>query len=69
MGWLAIGANLTLVQGEGEGPYFAVDEAYPQAFSESIDDLALCHIARVADERSIRSTKRVSLDQMLQWHL
>ena len=50
MGWLAIGANLTLVQEEGVDPYFAMDEAYPQAFSGSIDDLALWHVARGADE-------------------
>jgi hypothetical protein len=48
--WLAIGANLTLVQEEGEDPYFAMDEANPQAFSGSIDDLALWHVARGADE-------------------
>ena len=48
--WLAIGANLTLVQEEGEDPYFAMDEANPQAFSGSIDDLALWHVARDADE-------------------
>ena len=48
--WLAIGANLTLVQEEGEDPYFAMDEANPQAFSGSIDDLALWHVARSADE-------------------
>ena len=50
VGWLAIGANLTLVQEEGVDPYFAMDEAYPQAFSGSIDDLALWHVARGADE-------------------
>ena len=48
--WLAIGANLTLVQEEGEDPYFTMDEANPQAFSGSIDDLALWHVARGADE-------------------
>ena len=50
VGWLAIGANLTLVQEEGEDPYFAMDEANPQAFSGSIDDFALWHVARGADE-------------------
>ena len=48
--WLAIGANLTLVQEEDEDSYFAMDEANPQAFSGSIDDLALWHVARGADE-------------------
>ena len=47
---MAIGENLTLVQAEGEDPYFAMDEANPQAFSGSIDDLALWHVARGADE-------------------
>jgi hypothetical protein len=39
-----------LVQEEGEDPYFAMDEANPQAFSGSLDDLALWHVARGADE-------------------
>jgi len=52
--WLAIGANLTLVQEEGEDPYFAMDEANPQAFSGSLDDLAFWHTARsAADIESI----------------
>ncbi|MDB4619165.1 LamG domain-containing protein, partial [bacterium] len=48
--WLAIGANLTLVQEEGEDPYFAMDEANPQAFSGTLDDLALWHTSRSAEE-------------------
>ena len=48
--WLAIGANLTLVQEEGEDPYFAMDEANPQGFSGSLDDLALWHTSRSAEE-------------------
>lgn len=48
--WMAIGANITVVQEEGEDPYFAMDEANPQAFSGSIDDLAIWHVARGADE-------------------
>jgi len=52
--WLAIGANLTLVQEEDEDPYFAMDEANPQAFSGSIDDLGIWHTARsAADIESI----------------
>jgi hypothetical protein len=39
-----------MIQEEGEDPYFAMDEANPQAFSGSLDDLALWHVARGADE-------------------
>ena len=42
---MAIGENLTLVQAEAEDPYFAMDEANPQALSGFIDDLALWHVA------------------------
>ena len=48
--WLAIGANLTLIAEEGEDPYFAMDEANPQAFSGTLDDLALWHTSRSAEE-------------------
>ena len=48
--WMAIGANLTLVQEEDVVPYFAMDEANPQAFSGSLDDLALWHTSRSAEE-------------------
>jgi hypothetical protein len=48
--WLAIGANLTLVEEEGEDSYFAMDEANPQAFSGTLDDLALWHTSRSAEE-------------------
>ena len=48
--WLAIGANITVVQEEGEDPYFVMDEANPLNFSGSIDDLAIWHVARSADE-------------------
>ena len=48
--WMAIGANLTLIQEEGEDPYFAMDEANPQAFSGSLDDFGLWHTAISADD-------------------
>ena len=48
--WLAIGANITVVQEEGEDPYFVMDEANPLNFSGSLDDLAIWHVARSADE-------------------
>jgi hypothetical protein len=43
--WMSIGANVVVIEEEGEDPYFAMDEANPQAFSGSLDDFALWHTA------------------------
>ncbi|MBC8243494.1 MAG: hypothetical protein H8E20_03790 [Verrucomicrobia bacterium] len=48
--WVAIGANITIIEEEGEEPYYAMDEANPAAFSGLLDDLAIWHVARDAAE-------------------
>ena len=48
-GWVAIGANISLIT-EGEYSYFAMNEANPESFSGSMDDLAIWHVARSAED-------------------
>jgi hypothetical protein len=47
--WVAIGANISLIT-EGEDSYFAMNGANPQVFSGSLDDLAIWHVARSAED-------------------
>ena len=47
--WMAIGGNISLETEDGVS-YFLMDEANPQIFSGSMDDLAIWRVARSADE-------------------
>jgi len=54
--WVAIGANISLIT-EGEDSYFAMNGANPQVFSGSLDDLAIWHVARSAEDIQAIYTK------------
>ena len=62
--WIAIGANAIVVEEEGEEPYFVMDEANPLSFSGSLDDLAIWHVARSADEIKAIYNKGVEGDDV-----
>ena len=47
--WITIGASIDLVT-EDDDSYFSINEATPQMFSGMIDDLAIWHVARSADD-------------------
>ena len=48
--WIAIGASVTVIEEEGEEPYYAMNEADAAMFTGLIDDLAIWHVARDAGE-------------------
>ncbi len=47
--WITIGASVNLVTEDGDS-YFEINETAPETFSGLIDDLAIWHVARSADD-------------------